>query len=184
MALLDFFKTKQNAMTESVVAPENEEVKADNEEKTETSADNKDNIRIIKFVTGRAIDVVYDYINKNNEEMGFNDALVIKDTSYRDQAVAILKNKLNSLIKQVNLRYKDDLRKLDVNISAAREVFAMTTVSNLEAEKAIIEEHQQELADIEKKVEAEDPSVSMMIDSYKRGFMKGVAAAANGILTR
>lgn len=185
MSILDFFKNnKNNSVMESVVAPKLSQVSNEVNNDSETPKQTDENVRIIKFVTGRAIDVVYDFINKDNEEQGYRDAIVVSDTSYRDQRVNVIKNTLNSLIRQVNLRYKDDIRKIEVNIKSAQEVFALTTVSNLESEKAIIEEHQEELKEIEEKLKSDDPSVSMMIDSYKRGFMKGVAAQANGFLQK
>lgn len=173
MSILDFFKGRQ---------PMKEAFDASPSEKEEERKSEKETVKYIKYVTGRSIDVVYDFINKDYEQEGLQDAQVISDTAYRDQKISIIKNQLNLLIKQVNIKYSDDLRTIDVQIRSAQEVLAMTTVNALLAEKEIIEAHQKELMVIEQKVKEDDPSVIIMIESYKRGFLKGIAAKAGSIL--
>ena len=48
----------------------------------------------------------------------------------------------------------------------------------LEARKMTIEEHLAEIEEMEHLLDEDDPKMTTMIESYRRGFLKGISAQA------
>lgn len=180
MALFNLFATKKVANSD--VNPEsennlqvmgvNEETPSDLEEKNE---DKK--LITITWGTGMPIDVIFHYIHKNYEEEGFQDALVNDDISYRDTKEMIIRTDLEMLFTRITLRYKNDIREVDNKIDNARKAFALSAAAKLDALKQTYEEHLAEIKEMQDMLEADDPKMTTMIESYRRGFMKGITAS-------
>jgi len=116
-------------------------------------------------------------VANSDEEEGFQDALIDQDVSYRDTRVLIIRNDLEMLFKRIKLRYSDDIRTIKMKIENYRKAFAFTAISQLEASLATYEEHLEEIENMEQLLADNDPKMTSMIESYKRGFMKGINAA-------
>ena len=123
------------------------------------------------------IDVIFNFIHKNFEEEGFQDALVNSDITYRDTKVKIIRYNLEMLFTRITLRYKSDIRMVDSKMDNAREAFALGAVAKLDSLKHTYEEHLTEIENMKELLDANDPKMTTMIESYRRGFMKGVTAA-------
>lgn len=123
------------------------------------------------------IDVIFNFIHKNFEEEGFQDALVNSDVTYRDTKEKIIRNDLEMLFTRITLRYKSDIRMVEFKMNNAREAFAFGAFNKLETLKHTYEEHLAEIENMKELLDADDPKMTTMIESYRRGFMKGVTAA-------
>lgn len=145
------------------------------EEDVKKAEENK--VITITWGTGMPIDVIFNFIHKNFEEDGFQDALVNQDITYRDAKVTIIRNDLEMLFKRITLRYKSNIRETNVRIENSRKAFALGAAADLEARLATYEEHLAEITAMEKMLANDDPKMTTMIESYKRGFLKGVSAA-------
>ena len=143
----------------------------------ETKDDDKKNLITITWGTGMPIDVIFNFIHKNFEEEGFQDALVNSDITYRDTKVKIIRYDLEMLFTRITLRYKTDIRMVESKMNNAREAFALDAVAKLDSLKHTYEEHLAEIEDMKELLDADDPKMTTMIESYRRGFMKGVTAA-------
>ena len=143
----------------------------------ETKDEEKKNLITITWGTGMPIDVIFNFIHKNFEEEGFQDALVNSDITYRDTKVKIIRYNLEMLFTRITLRYKSDIRMVDSKMDNAREAFALGAVAKLESLKHTYEEHLTEIENMKELLDANDPKMTTMIESYRRGFMKGVTAA-------
>jgi hypothetical protein len=64
-----------------------------------------------------------------------------------------------------------------MKIDNYRKAYAFTAVAQLEASLATYEEHLEEIENMEQMLADDDPKMTSMIESYKRGFMKGINAA-------
>ena len=174
------FKPKEEKRMIPVDVPqelsEQKDEKMDSTQKEEPS-ENKQKVITIKWGTGMPIDVIFNFIHKNFEEDGFQDALINQDITYRDAKERIIRNDLEMLFKRIILRYKGDIRAVDVKIDNARKALALSAASDLEARRVTFEEHLNEIKDMQQKLEANDPIMTTMIESYRRGFMKGIAAS-------
>lgn len=180
MALFRLFgtKPKENVemfpkLKENVQGEENEETASPEEEK-------KDEKRLItiSWGTGMPIDVIFNFIHKNFEEEGFQDALVNCDITYRDAKEKIIRNDLEMLFKRIILKYKSDIRVVNVKIENAHKALALAAAADMEALRTTYEEHLTEIQEMQSQLEANNPKMTTMIESYRRGFLKGIAANA------
>ena len=178
MGLFKLFdiKSKENAkvlpvLTENAQGAENEETDSHEEVKRDEKK-----IITITWGTGMPIDIIFNFIHKDFEEEGFQDALVNCDITYRDTKEKIIRNNLEMLFKRIILRYKSDMREVDVNINNARNACAIGAAGRLQALKETYEEHLAEINEMQELLEDNDPKMLTMIESYRRGFQKGMAA--------
>ena len=153
-----------------------------NEEENLSTLNHKDYITI-KYGTGMAIDVIYNYIEHDYEQDGYNDAMVSSVAEYCIQKENIILNNLQQLINRVQLRYKGEIKEIDVRIANAQALFALASVSLLSARRDMINEHIEEIRKMEEKLQTKAPEMMTMIDSYRRGFMKGCAAQTENFLS-
>ena len=137
----------------------------------------KKNLITITWGTGMPIDVIFHFIHKNYEEDGYQDALINSDPKYRETKEEIILNDLKMLFMRISLRYKNDIREIDVKIDNAQKSLALSSASMLQARRDTYEEHLDEIQRMQEQLEAKDPKMMTMIESYRRGFLKGVAAA-------
>ena len=80
------------------------------------------------------------------------------------------------LFKRISLRYKNDIREIEVQMRNAQESYAMSSASLLQARKETYEEHLAEISEMERLLDDNDPKLMTMIESYRRGFLKGISA--------
>ena len=184
MALFRLFgtKPKENVemipeLTENVQEERNEQTASPEEGKKDEKKDEK-HVITITWSTGMPIDVIFHFIHKNFEEEGFQDALVNCDITYRDAKEKIIRNDLEMLFKRIILKYKSDIRIVNVKIENANKALALAAAADMEALRATYEEHLTEIQEMQSQLEANDPKMTTMIESYRRGFLKGIAANA------
>ncbi|MBO6253540.1 MAG: hypothetical protein J6O49_07810, partial [Bacteroidaceae bacterium] len=149
-----------------------------NEQGSPQENEEKKKIITITWGTGMPIDVIFNFIHKNFEEEGFQDALVNCDITYRDAKEKIIRNDLEMLFRRIILKYKGDIRIINVKIENAHKALALGAAADLEALRATYEEHLAEIQEMQTQLEADDPKMTTMIESYRRGFLKGIAANA------
>jgi len=180
MALFGLFGAKPEEnfemipeLTDNAQRKENKETVCPEEEKE----GEKQQITIT-WGTGMPIDVIFNFIHKNFEEDGFQDALVNCDITYRDAKERIIRNDLEMLFKRIILKYKSDIRVVNVKIENAHKALALAAAADMEVLRATYEEHLTEIQEMQLQLEANDPKMTTMIESYRRGFLKGIAANA------
>ena len=113
MGVFDFFRRKQ-----AIVEPIEEQnvlVEEANEEKP------VNNVVTITYGTGKAIDLIYNFLKDDYESKGYDDALTNPDSSYKEMNKAMIKSSLEVKFKQVRRRYQDDLRTIDFHINSRKE---------------------------------------------------------------
>ena len=183
MALFNLFNDKKVANSDVNMIPVeiNDEQEANNEKESPVEEpkveEGKKNLITITWGTGMPIDVIFNFIHKNFEEEGFQDALVNSDIAYRDIKEKIIRNDLEMLFKRIILRYKRDVRELEFKIDNARKAYALSAAAQLDSLKQTFEEHLSEIEEMQELLMADDPKMTTMIESYRRGFLKGITAA-------
>ena len=180
MALFKLFGSKPKENVEMI--PEQAESTLGNSNEETSSSEGEKNgekqMITITWGTGMPIDVIFNFIHKNFEEDGFQDALVNCDITYRDAKEKIIRNDLEMLFKRIILKYKSDIRVVNVKIENAHKALALAAAADMEALRATYEEHLTEIQEMQSQLEANDPKMTTMIESYRRGFLKGIAANA------
>lgn len=134
------------------------------------------------FGTEMPIDAIYAYLERDYEQQGYEDSMCNADNSYKDSKKEIIKNGLKRLFSQVKLRYKDDLRRIDVQVIIVEQQGMINTSASLRAQKETILEHMKMLDEMETSLLNDEPQMLGMIDSYNRGFLKGLAAISQSYL--
>ena len=94
----------------------------------------------------------------------------------------IIKNELRRLFEQVTLRYRNDLRDIEVQIEIVEQQGLINTASSLKARKDTYIEHMSVMKDMVESLEKEEPQMMSMVKSYERGFLKGLAAKSDLLL--
>ena len=179
MAIFNLFGTKPKQNVEMIPDNRLETQELSNEldsSEKESNDDEKKRMITITWGTGMPIDVIFNFIHKNFEEDGFQDALVNQDVTYRDAKEKIIRNDLEMLFKRIILRYNNDIRTVNVRIDNAQKALAFAAAADLEAIRETYDEHLAEIRVMQSLLEANDPKMTTMIESYRRGFLKGIAA--------
>lgn len=181
MALFSLFSSKKVANSDVNPVEINDEQEVNNEKENPVEnpkeEEGKKNLITITWGTGMPIDVIFHFIHKNYEEDGYQDALINSDPKYRETKEEIILNDLKMLFMRISLRYKNDIREIDVKIDNAQKSLALSSASMLQARRDTYEEHLNEIQRMQEQLEAKEPKMMTMIESYRRGFLKGVAAA-------
>lgn len=170
------------ASTPSTPATEQEtKTLSETQENIPDSQENK-NPAPIQYGTRMPIDAVYAYIEYDYEDQGYSDAMCNVDSSYKESKKQIIKNGLKRLFEQVSLRYKSDLRDIEVQIEIVEQQGMTTTASSLKARKETFLEHMRIMKEMEVALDREEQQMLSMINSYERGFLKGLAAKTDTLL--
>ncbi len=94
----------------------------------------------------------------------------------------MIRNDLKTLFTQVTLKYKNDIRMLDVEIDNYKQACLFSSVSAMESRRSTFEEHLGKIREMESQLDNDAPRMMIMIESYRRGFLKGMAAKAGSII--
>lgn len=148
----------------------------------DSDPNNEQAIVYIKYGTGMPIDAVYIYVEKDYEQEGYDDAICNPDSSYKESRKVIIRSGLNRRFEQVRLRYQNDLREIDVQIATVEEQGMMNTSSILRARRETYSEHLAKIDEMEKRLSENDIQLLSMLDSYDRGFLRGLAAISQTFL--
>ena len=184
MGFFNFWGTKQAPVVTDLIEdnyrPEiREEDFIDN---SEPEGNKSEDVYQVAYGTGFAIDLIYGFLRRDFEQKGFDDAMVNPESSYKESGMLLVKNELKQLFEQVRLRYRGDLRQLQVQIDNMQKQGLPYQAANLLARKDIFNEHMAKVNDMEEKLENADPSMMTPIYTYERGFLKGLAAKSDLIL--
>lgn len=188
---MEFFNWIFGASSKPVEDQENTSVKPEVDEKVfvdysdpvEENHDNQ-NVYNVAYGTGKAIDVIYAFINRSFEQKGYDDAIVNDELSYCETGKTLIMNELKQLFEQVVLKYKAELRTLDVQIGILKERGMTNHAVRFISEKEMLEEHMDKIQDMKKRLEEGDVQLLNMVMTYERGFLKGIAAKSDSILNK
>lgn len=189
MSLFNFFKKSASPATAAVAAPAipepiaeavlQEVPQAVPEADSQAPANefkSSGDVVSITYGTGMPIDVIYAFISHDYEQDGYRDALVNSNAEYCKAKEKMILNKLRQLFHRILLRYQGEIRGLKVQIENARALFDLTNASMLGARMETYEEHIAEINSMIEKVNAGDPEMMIMVESYHRGFVRGCAS--------
>lgn len=122
------------------------------------------------------IHMLYEFLDKNYESKGYNDALINPDITHLDQNITALKNDLERAIRKVKTFYEDFIRKINFHISSRARSGMVDTVEELTVKKEIAESHIKQVLEIEEQAKQNEGVGYGIVISYVRGFKNGLAA--------
>lgn len=125
------------------------------------------------------ISVLFNFIEKNYESKGYDDALINPDNIHLEQNVEALKNDLERTIRKIKTFYEDFIREINFHIETRSRSGMVDTVEELTVKKDTAEEHINQILVIENDAKENKGIGYGIILSYKRGFHNGLAAISH-----
>lgn len=132
--------------------------------------------------TAGGIHILYEFLDKNHESKGYNDALVNPDITHLDQNVTALKNDLERSIRKVKTFYEDFIRQINFHIASRSRSGMVDTVEELTVKKETAESHIRQVIEIEDQAKQNQGVGYGIVISYTRGFRNGLAAISGHII--
>lgn len=176
MKLFKLFNRKP-VSTSSQISPVLESV-ADSSTDTEITKQESTTPLTVSYATGWPIDLIYGYLHKNFESKGYEDAMLNSNLTFRDMNMAIIRNKVLMIFREVNLKYDGMKRELDTRIETCNAAGLLSSAAELEKQMAIINAHKEELTQLESDFRNNANEASVPLMSYECGFLRGVSAIA------
>lgn len=159
--------------------PENVFIEKENQNK---SAEVSSNDKVVKDSN---IELLFQFLDKDYEEMGYNDALRNPDSSHLDQNLEAIKNSLFRVIRRVKTFYEDFIKEINFHIESRSRSGMVDTVEELKMKKSIAEDHIKKVIEIEDDAKNNIGESQGIIISYSRGFRNGLAAISHSqIMTK
>lgn len=128
------------------------------------------------------IHLLYDFLDKNYESKGYNDALMNPDTTHLEQNVVALKNDLQRSIRKVKTFYEDFIRQINFHIASRSRSGMIDTVEELTMKRETAESHIKQVIEIEEQAKLNEGVGHGIVISYTRGFRNGLAAISGHII--
>lgn len=182
MALFNLFNRKSEAVQAPqqiapVFEPETETTNEVETSQEETTSSTKTPLTV-SYATGWPIDLIYGYLHKNFENKGYEDAMLNSNLTFRDMNMAIIRNKVLMIFREVNLKYDGMKREIETRIDTCNAAGLLSSAAELEKQMAIINAHKSELAQLESDFRNNANEASVPLMSYECGFLRGVSAIA------
>ncbi len=128
------------------------------------------------------IHILYEFLDKNYESKGYNDALMNPDSTHLEQNVIAIKNDLARSIRKVKTFYEDFIRQINFHITSRSRSGMIDTVEELTVKKETAESHIMQVIEIEEQAKLNEGVGHGIIISYTRGFRNGLAAISGHII--
>ena len=126
-----------------------------------------------------SIELLFDFLDKNHEAKGYDDALINPDNSHLEQNILALKNQLERTIRRVKTFYEDFIKEIDFHIDSRARSGMVDMVDELKMKRGIAESHIQKVKEIEEEALNNIGDSQGMIISYTRGFRNGLSAISH-----
>jgi hypothetical protein len=184
--MFDFFRrnkteemsTSPLIMTESANVPKTMEIPEHLFIENEKEHSNKNEETAAKKAENN-IELLFDFLDKNHETKGYEDALMNPDVRHLDQNIEALKNQLDRTIRRVKTFYEDFIKEIDFHIDSRSRSGMVDVVDELKMKKSIAESHVMKVLEIENEHRNNTGDSQGMIITYTRGFMNGLSAISH-----
>lgn len=125
------------------------------------------------------INLLFNFLDRNHEAKGYDDAIINPDTSHLQQNIEALKNELERTINKVKTFYEDFINEIDFHIASRSRSGMIDIVEELEMKKNIAQSHMKKIVLIEESARTNTGDCKGIIISYTRGFNNGLAAISH-----
>jgi hypothetical protein len=125
------------------------------------------------------ITLLFQFLEKNYEGKGYDDALINPDNTHLEQNIEALKNDLERNIRKIKTFYEDFIRDINFHIESRSRSGMVDTVEELTVKKDTAESHIKQILEIENDAKNNKGVGQGIIISYTRGFRNGLAAISH-----
>lgn len=123
------------------------------------------------------IHMVYSFLAKDYQQLGYDDALVNPDISYKTEKVREIQGELDLVIRRAKTFYEDAMRELEFLIMSRNRSGMVDVVDELKMKKEKAKDHYEKIIELGKEA-TEQGETHRLVISYNRGFQNGMAAIA------
>lgn len=123
------------------------------------------------------IHLVYEFLSKDYQQQGYDDALIHPDNSYKTEKIREIQGDLDIVIRRTKTFYEDTIRELEFLIMSRNRMGMVDVVDELKMRKEKAEDHYKKVLEIQKEAIEQGESHRLII-SYNRGFQNGMASIA------
>jgi hypothetical protein len=182
MGLFDFFNKKNdilngaNATSYTSVLPEIPESVFVEKEKPQYASPEVNNGSL---PSENGINLLFQFLERNHESKGYDDALVNPDNTHLEQNIEALKNDLERTIKKLKIYYEDFTREINFHIATRTRSGMIDTVEELTVKKETAESHIRQIHEIEEEAKNNSGVAQGVLISYSKGFRNGLAAISH-----
>lgn len=180
MGLFSFFNQKEKSGVNTPLPAIPENVFIENQKQEANAAAN--NAGSPNNLNG--INLLFEFLERNHESKGYDDALVNPDHTHLNENVKALKNDLERTFRKVKTFYYDFIKEIDFHIDSRSRTGMIDTVGELTVKKEIAETHIQQVLEIEKESKSDTGVGQSIVLSYTRGFRNGLAAISHHSILR
>lgn len=181
MNIINFFSRKKQKEENTIIEKKEEPVEIpktlfieENEVKGEASFENSE----------YNLEKIYGFATKDFEEKGYDDALINPDHSYSNDNIKLLKYDFQILIKRAYKTYEDYIKDIEFHIESRNNAGLIDTVKLLETTLVKTQDSIEEVKAIEEDFLNDIGLIERVSLSYRRGFMRGLAAMSDQILDK
>ena len=126
--------------------------------------------------TVKDINWIYEFINEDREQQGYEDAVSNPDSNYRADYTQLFWSSLSLRIKISKEHYDALLQEEQVHLDRCEKSGLLDTVAQLNKRMEHIREKVNQLNELAEKSQRQEGEGQRAILSYNRGFNKGLAA--------
>ncbi len=130
------------------------------------------------------ISLLFEFLERNYEAKGFDDALINSDNTHLEQNIQALKSEMERVVRKVKTFYEDFIREIDFHISSRSRSGMIDTVEELLTKKVTAESHIKQVKEIEQEALQNKGIGQGIILSYTRGFRNGLASISDHSILR
>lgn len=183
MGLFNYFNKKSNGVeardfSTTAAKPDiPEDIFAEKENMVEKKREEKNPLPLNENENG--ISVLFQFLERNHQAQGYEDALVNPDSTHLDQNINALKNELERIIRKVKTFYEDFIMEIDFHIKSRSRSGMVDTVDELNMKKEIAQSHMKKVLEIENDSIKNQGDSQGIVMSYTKGFRNGLAAISH-----
>lgn len=143
----------------------------------EKAAAENNGVEVNKEISQDNIRLVYEFLSKDYQQQGYDDALIHPDTSYKVEKIREIQGDLDIVIRKSKTFYEDAIKELNFLISSRNRMGMVDVVDELKMRKEKAEDHYKKVLEIQQEAIEQGESHRLII-SYNRGFQNGMATIA------
>ncbi|MDR2119225.1 MAG: hypothetical protein LBP25_06800 [Tannerellaceae bacterium] len=130
---------------------------------------------------GYPVERVHEYLRRDYEKVGYEDAIANQDTAYKEQRLKEIKSGGTQLCEEIILKYNEDIEYLNVRIEIYKRDGLQDSEKEYTAKKTVYLQHIERIRNIQENLEKGEETI---FDSYNRGFAKGQRAKGMELLNK
>ena len=117
---------------------------------------------------------IYNILTSDMETRGYKDALEYPDSSYIDTKQDLIMRDMKMRINIARRKYNDMVADISHVIDNYRKMGLVESLNEKQSELNKLQEHLQELSNIETEIIEKGESIKHLLISYKQGFQRGL----------